>query len=325
MTEANPIGEDLARDIEAIAGRPQQIKHPVLNCLSHALSPLMDQVNQKLADDHDTPFEAFSEKMGIVKQRLFIMACAHFFPSEVESRIRLITARPPENVHRMQRTDPYWVGDFFSANMIVHALQACDLEKPGQTIVDIGCSSGSLVRVLAAYDHSWEVHGCDPIDTAIDWASKNVTTGHFSAMDNDPPFDYNDGQFDGATAISVWSHHRADAAQLWINEVARILKPGGWFAVTFSSLHHVRWQALRSVRGAEHAGKMLDGLEKEGTFFVPVNYSGEKNDTGSNWGQAAYARERFFAMFRAHFEVAGYFPGLNQGNQDLVVFRRRAG
>ena len=314
--------EQFIASIEAIAGLPMQTTNRALLKIASDLKPLLSDLNKHVerAEPEWQQFGAFEE---IVKKKDLIRAAAHFMPEETFKLSKLITTQPPENIHRMQKSDPYWTGDFFSSNMIVHAMNHCNLNKNDLSILDLGSSSGSMVRVLAAYNHSWKMFGCDPIKSAIDWAKEHVTTGTFEEMENDPPLPFSDSSMDGVTAISVWSHHRPDAAQVWIDEVARILKPGGFFAVTFSTLHHVRWLAKNNRFPPEQIEKMLRAFAERGNFFVPINYAGEDNETDDNWGQSSYSRERFFSMFHEKFDIAGYFPGLNQGNQDLAVCVKR--
>lgn len=316
--------QTIVRNIEAIAGLPKKITYPVINKLSHALMPLHERVTAKLLDSANGElWEDISTLDSLGKKREFIKAAVHFMPVETRDICGLSGIKPPDSIHRMQKTDPHWIGDLFSANMVVHSLNDCNLDQDNQAVLDLGCSSGSLVRVLAAYNTSWSLHGCDPIDSAIDWASENISTCDFRKMSNNPPLPYNDELFDGVCAISVWSHHRKDAAQNWIDETARILKTGGWFALSFSTLHHLRWRAKNDRISEEQADQMLNNFANTGNHFVPINYNGEDNLTDSNWGQSAYSREMFFSMFVNSFDVMGYYPGLNQGNQDFAVFQKR--
>ncbi len=149
------------------------------------LKSLLSALNGRLVSS-DFPWEAFKKLQTNDQLRNFIRAAAHLFPEEVFRQTRLITAIPPDNVHRMQRSDPYYVGDLHSANIVVHALQLCGLLDDRKYILDIGCSSGSLVRVLAAFEAMWDVYGCVPIASAIRWADEVITTGQFSDMSNKP-------------------------------------------------------------------------------------------------------------------------------------------
>lgn len=293
----------VAEHVETIAGPPVLTGHPVTRTLFERLASIAPEEAAASTDPQ--------------RQREFVKAIVNREPDRAFAATRMLAVRPPDTVHRMQKSDPQWVGDFFSANMIAHALNVCLLR--GGAILDLGASSGSLVRMLAAYDGRWKVMGCDPVQSSVEWAKANIPTGEFFHMGYKPPLDLPDASLDGVTAISVWSHHRADAAKAWADEVARVLKPGGWFAVTFSSLHHVRWLAKRPKATSEMLRRILDDIAATGNYFIPAAIDGASD---GDWGQSTFSREAFFAMFLDRFRVAGYFPGMNQGNQDLAVFVR---
>ena len=93
--------------------------------------------------------------------------------------------------------------------------------------LDFGCSSGRVVRVLAAAFPELDWHGCDPIPDAIEWARANLPGIAFERSPEYPPLPYADGQFDFAFAISIWSHFAEGAALDWLREMHRVLRPGG--------------------------------------------------------------------------------------------------
>src|SRR6056297_2794599 len=94
---------------------------PAIASITTKLLPLLDAVNGSIEPGSDwTPFRNDATLRTTGK---FIEACAHFFPKETFELSGLCTIQPPANLHRMQRKNPYWVGDFFSANMILDALE----------------------------------------------------------------------------------------------------------------------------------------------------------------------------------------------------------
>lgn len=324
MTNSNNQStcQDFTDYIEKTVGAPYQTHMPATLAIHQKIADLMPKVNEAL-EKGDYPWQPF-EKLGETDNpNTYILAATNLFPDEVYERTRLPVVRPPDDIHRMQRSNAYWVGDFFSANMIVQCLQECGLDQNDLSVLDIGCSSGSLLRVLGAYNHSWRLYGCDPVRSSITWAKENLSTAQYRYMENKPPLEFDDAVFDGVTAISVWSHHRPDAAKIWADEVARILKPGGFFAVTFSSMHHIRWRARQEKASYQALRQMLRSIGETGNFFVPFNYAAEDNETDTDWGQSIYSRENFFNIFFDDFKLAGFFPGANQGNQDLAIFTKR--
>ena len=119
--------------------------------------------------------------------------------------------------------------------------------------LDFGCSSGRVVRVLAAAypDVSWS--GCDPIESSIVWARENLPGIEFEVSPVEPPLPYEDASFDFVFAISIWSHFSAGAALRWWDEMHRMLRPGGHLVLTthgYQTIAHYRRHGLQPARNA---------------------------------------------------------------------------
>ncbi|MBT8113759.1 MAG: hypothetical protein KJP04_00150 [Arenicella sp.] len=75
------------------------------------------------------------------------------------------------------------------------------------------------------------------------------------------------------------------------SEVARILRPGGWFFVSFCAYSHIMWSASGNRRKFPLHMAMLADIEKTGNYFQPINYAAEESDTDEHWGiQSTTAR-----------------------------------
>lgn len=63
-----------------------------------------------------------------------------------------------------------------------------------------------------------------------------------------PPLDFPENSLDLITAYSVFSHLSENAANLWINEFYRILKPGGLLAITLRMSDYLKYiDSLKSA------------------------------------------------------------------------------
>ena len=56
----------------------------------------------------------------------------------------------------------------------------------------------------------------------------------------EPPLNYNSGYFDAVYSVSIWSHLPPQLQQPWLDEIRRVVKPGGLALITIS-------ETLRSV------------------------------------------------------------------------------
>lgn len=203
-----------------LPGSARLSSKPAIASITTKLLPLFETVNDWI--EPGSGWTAFRNDASLTKTGKLIEACAHFFPKETCKPSGPCTIQPSENLHRMQRKTPYWLGDFFSASMILDMRERSGPELDRGKYLDLGCSSGSLLRVLAACKPNADLHGRDPGTSAIEWAQENIPGAQFAPMGLKPRRDFADAEVDGITAVSEWSRHREDAARIWLDEAARI-------------------------------------------------------------------------------------------------------
>ncbi len=140
---------------------------------------------------------------------------------------------PGPGVHAMAEGPLAAGGSYYYADLVVDALRQSGYDfAPGHAGLDFGCSSGRVVRVLAAAGPEIAWYGCDPIPGAIEWAQANLPGVSFAVSPERPPLPYPDHRFEFVFAISIWSHFAEDAALDWLAEMRRIIKPGGRLLIT---------------------------------------------------------------------------------------------
>lgn len=125
--------------------------------------------------------------------------------------------------------------------------------KPGDRVLDVGCSGGFLARLLAAAvtPNGW-VTGVDPSSPAVSYAKRrdpgNCTFVVGVAQDLDLP----DRSFDVVTS-TLAVHHIPDAARpAAFDELYRVTRPGGRMLIADfqpSRLHPVAGLVMRHSNG----------------------------------------------------------------------------
>lgn len=174
-------------------------------------------------------------------------------------------------------------------------------------VLDFGCGCGRLARHMPHFTRA-EFHGCDLHPRLIEWCQDNLE-GQYIVNNLTPPLPYDDAYFDGLYMLSVFTHLRLDTQNLWIREMARIMKPGGVALVTFHDEHHAN---------GTPAIKVL--LEKNG-FFVRNDFSEGSNFMGTFQTQA-FIKAQFEADFETLEIVDSTAPG-NSVSQAVIVLKRR--
>ncbi len=244
-------------------------------------------------------------------------------PSVIE-KSGLITDQPPEDVHAMARGPLSAAGGLYEANMVADALGGVGVEMTDiSSALDFGCSSGRVVRVLAAAypDIKWQ--GCDPNGPAIAWAKEHLPSIDFFVSGDAPPLPLPDAALDLAYAISIWSHFAPELGLHWFREMHRIIRPGGYLVCTTHGLTSVAHYALGEMRSPEQSLEIRDTLYRNGAWYAPE--FGEQGDWGvlnPDWGTAFLTPEWMLTKLCPTWRVLEFAPGRNQENQDVYVLQR---
>lgn len=114
----------------------------------------------------------------------------------------------------------------------------------GIRILDVGCGSGGLARLLA--EEGAEVTGIDPNPQALTAARTLAPAARFEEASAEAlPFE--DAAFDVVLVVNALHHVPLDAMDRALAEAARVARPGGWLIVLEPLAAGNFFQALRVV------------------------------------------------------------------------------
>ena len=128
----------------------------------------------------------------------------------------------------------------------------CDLSMT-DSVLDIGCGTGRFAQALYARPHFFRgrYRGFDVDRRAVAWADRHVrrpgrdvtfthvdvANGHYhpdGALDPDTfRFPYGDAEFDFTFAMSVFTHMLPSATANYLQQIGRVLRPGGRALLSF--------------------------------------------------------------------------------------------
>lgn len=230
---------------------------------------------------------------------------------------------PDKSIHRMQHSN-YWIGDFYSANLVLNVLHEAGIKlKENHEYLDFGCSSGSLLRVMKWFFPSANWHGTDPVENSINWACKNLTGISFSINKENPPMNLLDSSMNGVISISVWSHFGEKSGRLWLNEMHRILKPGGWILFTTHGLRSIYHYAKNIEKEPARWCAIFDALLTNDFVFEQTwMLEDDAGNSARDWG-SSYIKLSWILQCTANkFQLLLYKRGINQKNQDVYLLRK---
>ena len=173
-------------------------------------------------------------------------------------------------------------------------------------ILDFGCGCGRTARHFAALGGA--VHGTDLNPRLVAWSRKNLTFGRFDTNGLAPPLSFESNQFGLIYALSVFTHLPEELQAPWMDELRRVLRPGGYL--------------MFSTHGARYAAD----LEREQRDrFTSGRLVIERDDRAGSNVCGAYHPEAYVRQHLARgFTVVDCIPEGAIGNpwQDMWLLRK---
>jgi SAM-dependent methyltransferase len=232
-------------------------------------------------------------------------------------RTGLLAPEPPEDVHAMGRGPLAAGGSVYYADLVLEALRHGGMDPFAQrAALDFGCSSGRVTRALRTVLPDVEWHACDPNVAAIDWASENLPGIDFRVSGQEPPLPFAAASLDFVYAISIWSHFAEAAALRWLDEMHRLLRPGGLLTLTvqgFNSIAHFRGPAQA----------VADLYARGFHYYDAFGEAGDWGVASPEWGMAFLTPEWLAAHATPEWSLQWFAPGRAERNQDVVALLRR--
>ena len=176
---------------------------------------------------------------------------------------------------------------------------------PPGSILDWGCGPGRIIRHLPDLIPGATYYGTDYNPLSIQWCRQYLPGISFSLNRLLPPMDFKDHTFDLVYGISVFTHLSEMAHQVWIEELNRVLKPGGILFLTLHGDSFTEKMNTAELQQFNQAKLVVRGQVKEGhrTF-------------------TAFHPEKWVREWTRKFILLEHLPGKTL-EQDVWIWRKR--
>ena len=189
------------------------------------------------------------------------------FATEPDGRLA-----PPRSLSFVGRGDFHQAGEEY-----LEHFQRLGGLTPEDAILDMGCGIGRMAIPLMDFVDGGRYAGFDVSKSMIRWCRRNVSTRRpdfrfdwapvhnrkynpfGTVADTDYRFPYEDDSFDFAFATSLFTHMSRAAIRHYLDELARVLRPGGRSLLTFFLLTDEAKQAVAEGRAAYRFDHPADG------------------------------------------------------------------
>jgi ubiquinone/menaquinone biosynthesis C-methylase UbiE len=134
--------------------------------------------------------------------------------------------------------------------------------RPGDSVLDVGCSSGYLARKLAAAGPDGHVTGVDPSQAAVTWARRHAQRTMTFTVGAAQDLDFPDASFDVVTSTLAIHHIPARKREAAFHEMYRVTRPGGRLLAADFDPSRLPLPLHPGARRTRHAAAAVGPLEE---------------------------------------------------------------
>jgi SAM-dependent methyltransferase len=184
------------------------------------------------------------------------------------------------------------------------------------TILDWGVGCGRFSRYFEPHRASGPLSliGIDIDEINVQWCQQYAPWMHVQLVDAVPPTPLDEGGVDLVIGVSVFTHLREPDMVLWLEELFRLVRPGGFLAVTT----HGDTTLSRSGLGPAYRSE----LHQRGQLDIGHNSNIDGAVPNDYYRNVFHTESYVRSVFGRFFTVLAFIPGIIGNNQDLVILRR---
>lgn len=175
------------------------------------------------------------------------------------------------------------------------------------SVLDFGCGCGRVIRYWRGVQVP-HIHGTDYNLDLIQWSRQHLDKlGEFHVNKLSPPMDFKDNTFDFVYALSVFTHMPEGLQTEWMDELYRIIAPGGLLLITLHGRSRIH-QLSPTEQEEFLAGKMV--------VIYPES-------AGENVCGAFHPEKSVRDQLAKRFTVVDFIEsGARDSNQDIYILRK---
>lgn len=210
--------------------------------------------------------------------------------------------------------------------------EGLDLDS-GIRILDFGCGVG---RQLVHFTKHFPINrysACDIDSSCVSFVQASYPMIDTRCNSFHPPLPFESETFEMIYGVSVFSHLPPADHASWLNELARVLKPGGYCFLTVEG--EVALEHMTPVLGGD-LSQLASRLESEGVLYAEyrdlseekkhatvVSFGRKYAGVSGSYGSTVITRRHIEDNWNLNpLEVVAVLDGIIDRRQDLVILKR---
>jgi len=225
----------------------------------------------------------------------------------------------------------YLVGGVLQANMLSREIENIHGDRAPLDILDFGCGAARIIRYFPLFKPQHRYHACEVNKAAVEHANEVSPLIEARIIPSAPPSSFDDQSMDVVYAWSIWTHFDEETGRAWLNDVHRILRPGGCALITVHTDELVgrygtepKLVQRMKDRGGDYE-KIRAEYDKAGFCFWSA-YPDEAAEHGidnETFGMAFVSEEYIRNNWTDLFSLRGFREGVPRW-QDIAILVKKA-
>jgi SAM-dependent methyltransferase len=213
--------------------------------------------------------------------------------------------------------------------------------RDGRKLLDFGAGWGRIIRMFMRDLNARDLYGVEPEGENVALCRACNPYVNVLASDFVPPLMMPDNSMDYVTAFSVFTHLDEYASNRWMEEFARVVKPGGMIAFTTmpraflgycaqlrdeladaTDLSSAEMQVKASVAASfPRLAEAEEGYDRGDFLFSPS--MGLPPSSHARWGWTLISPAYIAKRWSKAFHIVDYIEDPQRLDQSLVVLQKR--
>jgi SAM-dependent methyltransferase len=196
-----------------------------------------------------------------------------------------------------------------------------------QAVLDFGCGWGRIIRFFLKDIDASRLCGVDVNPDVVEICRRNDRWSRFDVVTPTGPTAFPDGAFDLVYCFSVFSHFSETVHFRWLEEIRRVLRPGGLFLATTRPRDFIEQSVLDRIRRPlarypEAIADLFPDTRRWLAAYDEGRFCYEPLAGMPDWGETCIPRPYVLKHWTKYFTILDYIDDPWRCPQNVIVAQR---